>query len=144
MKKAEAILAWAVEKMEQRYRLLADAGVRHINSYNQLGEEELIDRLKPETAEEQSQIPRSLPFIVIVADEMADLMMTAGKEVEQHIIRLAQKSRAVGIHLILATQKPTVDVITGLIKSNLPARLAFQVASQMDSRVVLDLSLIHI
>ena len=138
MKKAEAILAWAVEKMEQRYRLLADAGVRHINSYNQLGEEELIDRLKPGTAEEQSQIPRSLPFIVIVADEMADLMMTAGKEVEQHIIRLAQKSRAVGIHLILATQKPTVDVITGLIKSNLPARLAFQVASQMDSRVVLD------
>ena len=138
MKKAEAILAWAVEKMEQRYRLLADAGVRHINSYNQLGEEELVDRLKPETAEERAQIPRSLPFIVIVADEMADLMMTAGKEVEQHIIRLAQKSRAVGIHLILATQKPTVDVITGLIKSNLPARLAFQVASQMDSRVVLD------
>ena len=138
MKKAEAILAWAVEKMEQRYRLLADAGVRHINSYNQLGEEELIDRLKPENAEEKAQIPRSLPFIVIVADEMADLMMTAGKEVEQHIIRLAQKSRAVGIHLILATQKPTVDVITGLIKSNLPARLAFQVASQMDSRVVLD------
>jgi S-DNA-T family DNA segregation ATPase FtsK/SpoIIIE len=79
-----------------------------------------------------------LPFIVIVADEMADLMMTAGKEVEQHIIRLAQKSRAVGIHLILATQKPTVDVITGLIKSNLPARISFQVASRTDSRVVLD------
>ncbi len=138
MKKAEAILAWAVEKMEDRYRLLAKAGVRHINGYNQLGEEELIDRLKPKDAIERDNIPGNLPFIVIVADEMADLMMTAGKEVEQHIIRLAQKSRAVGIHLILATQKPTVDVITGLIKSNLPARLAFQVASKMDSRVVLD------
>ena len=138
MKKAEAILAWAVDKMEDRYRLLAKAGVRHINSYNQLGEEELLERLRPETEEEERNIPSNLPFIVIVADEMADLMMTAGKEVEQHIIRLAQKSRAVGIHLILATQKPTVDVITGLIKSNLPARLAFQVASKMDSRVVLD------
>ncbi len=138
MRKAEAILAWAVEKMEDRYRLLARAGVRHINSYNQLGEEELMERLQPDTEEEQRDIPTNLPFIVIVADEMADLMMTAGKEVEQHIIRLAQKSRAVGIHLILATQKPTVDVITGLIKSNLPARIAFQVASKMDSRVVLD------
>ena len=138
MKKAEAILAWAVEKMEDRYRLLAKAGVRHINSYNQLGEEELIDRLQPENEEERRDIPSNLPFIVIVADEMADLMMTCGKEVESHIIRLAQKSRAVGIHLILATQKPTVDVITGLIKSNLPARLAFQVASKVDSRVVLD------
>lgn len=138
MRKAEAILAWAVEKMEHRYQLLAKAGVRHINSYNQLGEEELLERLQPSTEEERAEIPRSLPFIVIVADEMADLMMTAGKEVEQHIIRLAQKSRAVGIHLILATQKPTVDVITGLIKSNLPARLAFQVASKTDSRVVLD------
>ncbi len=106
--------------------------------YNQLGEEELMDRLQPENDEERSSIPLHLPYIVIVADEMADLMMTSGKEVEQHIIRLAQKSRAVGIHLILATQKPTVDVITGLIKSNLPARIAFQVASRVDSRVVLD------
>jgi S-DNA-T family DNA segregation ATPase FtsK/SpoIIIE len=138
MRKAEAILAWAVEKMEERYALLARAGVRHISSYNQLGEEELMERLQPETEEERQSIPLQLPFIVIVADEMADLMMTAGKEVEQHIIRLAQKSRAVGIHLILATQKPTVDVITGLIKSNLPARIAFQVASRTDSRVVLD------
>ena len=138
MRKAEAILAWAVEKMEERYQLLARAGVRHISSYNQLGEEELFERLQVESDEEKSLIPQHLPFIVIVADEMADLMMTAGKEVEQHIIRLAQKSRAVGIHLILATQKPTVDVITGLIKSNLPARISFQVASRTDSRVVLD------
>jgi len=138
MRKAEAILAWAVEKMEERYSLLARAGVRHISSYNQLGEEELMERLQPENDDERASIPQQLPFIVIVADEMADLMMTSGKEVEQHIIRLAQKSRAVGIHLILATQKPTVDVITGLIKSNLPARIAFQVASRTDSRVVLD------
>src|SRR5688572_23096262 len=138
MRKAEAILAWAVEKMEERYALLARAGVRHISSYNQLGEEELMERLQPETDEERAAIPTHLPFIIIVADEMADLMMTAAKEVETHIIRLAQKSRAVGIHLVLATQKPTVDVITGLIKSNLPARIAFQVASRTDSRVVLD------
>lgn len=138
MKKAEAILGWAVDKMEERYALLARAGVRHVTVYNQLGEEELRERIKPTSELEWENIPRNLPFIVIIADEMADLMMTAGKEVEQHIIRLAQKSRAVGIHLILATQKPTVDVITGLIKSNLPARIAFQVASRTDSRVVLD------
>jgi S-DNA-T family DNA segregation ATPase FtsK/SpoIIIE len=138
MKKAEAILGWAVDKMEERYALLARAGVRHVTVFNQLGEEELRERIKPTSELEWENIPRNLPFIVIIADEMADLMMTAGKEVEQHIIRLAQKSRAVGIHLILATQKPTVDVITGLIKSNLPARIAFQVASRTDSRVVLD------
>jgi S-DNA-T family DNA segregation ATPase FtsK/SpoIIIE len=138
MRKAEAILAWAVEKMEERYALLARAGVRHVSVYNQLGEEELMDRLQPESDEERAAIPRHLPYIVIVADEIADMIMTSGKEVEQHIIRLAQKSRAVGIHLILATQKPTVDVITGLIKSNLPARIAFQVSSRTDSRVVLD------
>ena len=137
MRKAEAILGWAVEKMEERYKMLARAGVRHVTSYNELSEEELFARIKPEE-EEKNDIPRNMPFIVIVADEMADLMMTSGKEVEQHIIRLAQKSRAVGIHLILATQKPTVDVITGLIKSNLPARISFQVASKTDSRVVLD------
>ncbi|QEG42668.1 FtsK/SpoIIIE family DNA translocase [Roseimaritima ulvae] len=138
MKKAEAILAWAVDKMEERYSLLAKAGVRHINSYNDLGRDEIARRLEIDDAEQMDDVPDHLPFIVIVADEMADLMMTAGKDVEQHIIRLAQKSRAVGIHLILATQKPTVDVITGLIKSNLPARLSFQVASKTDSRVVLD------
>jgi S-DNA-T family DNA segregation ATPase FtsK/SpoIIIE len=138
MRKAEAILAWAVEKMEERYHLLARAGVRHVSVYNQLGEEELMERIRPENDDERRQIPTHMPYIVIVADELADLMLVAAKEVEQHIIRLAQKSRAVGIHLVLATQKPTVDVITGLIKSNLPARICFQVASRTDSRVVLD------
>ena len=138
MKKAEAILAWAVDKMEQRYTLLARAGVRHLSQYNSLGREELLKRIQPETDEEADSIPTTMPYIVMIADEIADMMMTAGKEIEQYIIRLAQKSRAVGIHLILATQKPTVDVITGLIKSNLPARIAFQVASRTDSRVVLD------
>jgi DNA segregation ATPase FtsK/SpoIIIE, S-DNA-T family len=138
MKKAEAILAWAVDKMEERYAMLAKVGVRHLSQYNQLGREELLKRFNPETEEEAAAIPTTMPYIVMIADEIADMMMTAGKEIEQHIIRLAQKSRAVGIHLILATQKPTVDVITGLIKSNLPARIAFQVASRTDSRVVLD------
>jgi S-DNA-T family DNA segregation ATPase FtsK/SpoIIIE len=138
MKKAEAILAWAVEKMEQRYALLAKVGVRHLTQYNALGRDELIRRINPANDEEAAAIPTTMPFIVMIADEIADMMMTAGKEIEAHIIRLAQKSRAVGIHLILATQKPTVDVITGLIKSNLPARIAFQVASRTDSRVVLD------
>ncbi len=138
MRKAEAILAWAVDKMEERYQLLARAGVRHISVYNQLGEEELMERIQPEDDEQRKSIPTQIPYVVIVVDELADLMMTAAKEVEGHIIRLAQKSRAVGIHLVLATQKPTVDIITGLIKSNLPARISFQVASRTDSRVVLD------
>lgn len=138
MRKAEAILAWAVDKMEERYQLLARAGVRHISVYNQLGEEELMERIQPEDDEQRKSIPTQIPYVVIVVDELADLMMTAAKEVESHIIRLAQKSRAVGIHLVVATQKPTVDIITGLIKSNLPARISFQVASRTDSRVVLD------
>ncbi len=138
MKKAEAILGWAVEKMEQRYQLLARAGVRQLSEYNKLTETELRRRLRPESEEEWGTLPRKLPYLVIVADEMADLMMTSAKEVETHIIRLAQKSRAVGIHLVLATQKPTVDILTGLIKSNLPARIAFEVASRSDSQVVLD------
>ena len=139
MKKAEAVLGWAVEKMEERYDILARCGVRHLDSYNKLGRDEVIQRLDIDPdSPEADQIPESMPYIVIIADEMADMMMTSGKEVEAHIIRLAQKSRAVGIHLVLATQKPTVDVITGLIKSNLPARIAFQVSSRTDSRVVLD------
>ncbi|MES2788930.1 MAG: DNA translocase FtsK 4TM domain-containing protein [Planctomycetota bacterium] len=139
MKKAEAVLGWAVDKMEERYDLLARCGVRHLDAYNKLGKDEIINRLDidPESAE-ADLVPETMPYIVIIADEMADMIMTSGKDVEAHIVRLAQKSRAVGIHLVLATQKPTVDVITGLIKSNLPARIAFQVASRTDSRVVLD------
>ena len=138
MKKAEAILGWAVDKMEERYQLLACAGVRQLSEYNKLTEEQLYKRIKPQTTDQWDAVPKKMPYLVIVADEMADLMMTSGKEVETHIIRLAQKSRAVGIHLVLATQKPTVDIITGLIKSNLPARIAFEVASRSDSQVVLD------
>ncbi len=143
MKKAEAVLGWAVDQMEDRYKLLAKCGVRHLDSYNKLGKDEVLNRmgidpLDPEQMLDAEDVPEKMPYIVIIADEMADMMMTSGKDVEGHIIRLAQKSRAVGIHLVLATQKPTVDVITGLIKSNLPARISFQVASKSDSRVVLD------
>ncbi len=137
MRKAEAILAWAVDKMEERYDLLARARVRSIASYNTLDPQEIRRRVKPDEAELE-RIPDRMPYIVIVVDEMNDLMMQMKREVEGHIIRLAQKSRAAGIHLVVATQKPTVDVITGLIKSNLPARICFQVASRSDSRVVLD------
>lgn len=137
MKKAEAILAWAVDKMEERYDLLSRARVRNIASYNELSLEEIRNRVKPEP-DEIDKIPEHMPYIVIFVDEMNDLMMTMKREVEGHIIRLAQKSRAAGIHLVVATQKPTVDVITGLIKSNLPARICFQVSSRTDSRVVLD------
>jgi S-DNA-T family DNA segregation ATPase FtsK/SpoIIIE len=137
-KKAESLLAWACDKMDERYGYLARAEVRNISSYNALGAEEIFRRLRPEDAEEQKNIPTFMPWIVIIIDEMGDLIAQVGKEVETHIVRLAQKARAAGIHLILATQKPTVDVITGLIKSNLPARIAFQVSSRNDSRVVLD------
>jgi S-DNA-T family DNA segregation ATPase FtsK/SpoIIIE len=138
MKKAESILSWACDKMDERYGYLARAGVRNVQAYNQLGPEEIYERMRPEDADEQKRIPTFMPYIVIIADEMADLMMTAAKEVEQHIVRLAQKARAAGIHLILATQRPTVDVITGLIKANMPARIGFQVTSRNDSRVILD------
>ena len=138
MKKAESILAWACDKMDERYEFLRRAEVRNIQGYNQLGPEEIYARLAPEDEAERQRIPTSMPYIVIVVDELAEMMMTAEKEVEQHIVRLAQLARAVGIHLILATQKPIVDVVTGLIKGNLPARIAFQVASRSDSRVVLD------
>lgn len=138
MKKAESLLAWACDTMDERYTFLARARVRSLHAYNALGEEEIYRRLQPESEEERQRIPLHMAHIVIVVDEMSDMMMTAAKEVEAHIVRLAQKARAVGMHLIVATQKPTVDVITGLIKGNLPARIAFQVSSRGDSRVVLD------
>jgi len=136
--KAEAILAWAVDKMEDRYELLRKARVRNIAGFNELGRAEILKRIKPIDQAEADIVPGRLPYIVIIVDEVGDLMMAMKKEVEGHIIRLAQKSRAAGIHLILTTQRPTVDVITGLIKSNLPARICFQVADRSNSRVVLD------
>jgi S-DNA-T family DNA segregation ATPase FtsK/SpoIIIE len=138
--RACSVLEWACEKMDERYEFLAEAGVRNIKGYNTLPTEELIQRFNPASPEEEARIPKKLPYIVIVVDELADLMMTSGKEVESHIVRLAQKARAVGIHLILATQRPQATVVTGLIKANMPAKIAFRVSSKMDSRIVLDMN----
>ena len=137
MTRAASILEWGVTKMEERYELLRKAGVRDIKSYNELGEEELKEIFQPANDLEWAKIPKKLPYIVFVIDELADLMMTA-KEVEHSIVRIAQKARAVGLHLILATQRPQANVVTGLIKSNMPCRVSFKVASGMDSRIVLD------
>ncbi len=115
MHRAEMILEWATQKMDERYELLAEAGVRDIAGFNRLGKEKVYERFAPESEEEKLQIPTHLPYIVIVIDELADLMMTSGKDVELHLCRLAQKSRAVGIHLIVATQRPQANVVTGLI-----------------------------
>jgi len=133
---AANVLAWVCEKMEGRYELLKDTGVRNIKGYNALSERQLRERLGEDFSEERT--PRQLPYIVIVVDEMADLMLVSKKEAETAITRLAQKSRAVGIHVILATQRPSTDVITGVLKGNLPTRIAFQVTSKIDSRVILD------
>ncbi len=137
MGKAAAIIEWAVTKMDERYELLAEAGVRDIATYNSLEWDDLRDRFNPANEREEARIPRKLPYIVFIIDELADLMMTH-KEVETSIVRIAQKARAVGIHLVLATQRPQANVVTGLIKSNMPGRIAFKVASGMDSRIVLD------
>jgi len=138
MARAEKILEWAVTKMEERYEILAEARVKNIAGYNALGAETIYERLAPSSEEEKARITVHLPYIVIVIDELADLMMTAAKEVEHHLSRLAQKSRAVGIHIIVATQRPEAKVVTGLIKSNLPSRICFRVSSRMDSRIVMD------
>ena len=133
-KQAANALRWAVREMEERYKTLAAAGVRNIEQYNRNIQQEITEKRTPQNGE----TPKPLPFIVVVIDELADLMMVASNEVEESIARLAQMARAVGIHLILATQRPSVDVITGLIKANLPARIAFRVASKIDSRTILD------
>jgi S-DNA-T family DNA segregation ATPase FtsK/SpoIIIE len=138
MRKAEAILAWLVEKMEERYRFLSQARVRNIAQYNRLEREEIVERFRPAGPEQEAKLVYHMPHIVVIVDELADLMMVAAKEVEGHVTRLSQKSRAVGIHLVMATQRPSVDVLTGLIKSNLPIRISFQVASRIDSRTILD------
>ena len=132
MPKAEAILDWAATKMDERYALFSEAGVKDIRAYNHLGRDGLKERLDIVGDEEMERIPTYLPYIIIIIDELADLMMTSAKEVEFYLCRLAQKSRAVGIHLIVSTQRPQANVVTGLIKSNLPCRIAFRVASRLD------------
>jgi S-DNA-T family DNA segregation ATPase FtsK/SpoIIIE len=137
MRRAPAILEWAVEKMEERYRLLALTKVRNIASYNRIGKTRLAE-LREEHEVDEEEVPDQLCRIVIVIDELADLMFMAQKEIEGFITRLAQKSRAVGIHVILATQRPQAQVVTGLIKANMPTRIAFKVISSLDSRVIMD------
>ena len=149
MKDAANALRWCVAEMERRYRLMASLGVRNIGGFNRKVKD-AIKAGEPLTdpfwvpdplSEEEMQFPdelETLPFIVVVIDEFADLMMIVGKKVEELIARIAQKARAAGIHLILATQRPSVDVITGLIKANVPTRIGFQVSSKVDSRTILD------
>src|SRR6267378_6745368 len=132
-KKAANALRWAVREMEERYKTLAAEGVRNIEQYNRN-----IKLVLQETGNKDPDGPKTLPFVVVVIDELADLMMVASNEVEESICRLAQMARAVGIHLILATQRPSVDVITGLIKANMPSRISFRVSSKTDSRTILD------
>jgi len=154
-KKAAAALFWAMDEMDRRYRLMRDKGARNVDNYNRTLEREagnkkaVIDLTEPESSEdpiaiggdrskERLLVHERMPRIVIIIDELADLMMTVGRDIEEYITRLAQKARAAGIHLILATQRPSVDVITGLIKANFPARISFQVTSRIDSRTILD------
>jgi S-DNA-T family DNA segregation ATPase FtsK/SpoIIIE len=153
-KKAAAALFWAMDEMDRRYRLMRDKGARSIDNYNRIVEKEAARKPALELKEtepvevdaevggnldkEEPLVHERLPRIVIIVDELADLMMTVGRDIEEYITRLAQKARAAGIHLILATQRPSVDVITGLIKANFPARISFQVTSRVDSRTILD------
>jgi S-DNA-T family DNA segregation ATPase FtsK/SpoIIIE len=146
MKQAANALRWCVAEMERRYALMAGLGVRHLSSYNKKvsdaianGKPLLDPTFKPEMEFEQTAPElQTMPFIVVIIDELADMMMMVGKKVEELIARLAQKARASGIHMIVATQRPSVDVITGLIKANIPCRIAFQVSAKVDSRTILD------
>jgi len=144
MKEAANALRWCVHEMDQRYRLMAALKVRNIAGFNrkvkeaQAAGQPILDPLHPQDSDLPAQPLQPLPYIVVVVDELADMMMLVGKKVEELIARLAQKARASGIHLILATQRPSVDVLTGLIKSNIPTRIAFQVSSRIDSRTILD------
>jgi len=133
-KAASRSLKWAVGEMERRYRDLAGWGVRNIDGYNA----EIMRRNLVQEYDDNNEPWKPLPYIVIIIDELADLMMTSGREVEESITRLAQMARAVGIHLVLATQRPSVDVITGLIKANFPSRISFRVSSKVDSRTIID------
>ena len=138
-KLASNALLWAVQEMENRYRTLAECGVRNIDQYNALLKDPDAHRkARKVSSEDTTPQPDPLAYIVIIIDEFADLMMVASKDVEDSVTRIAQKARAVGIHLIIATQRPSVDVITGVIKANFPSRISFQVASKIDSRTILD------
>ncbi|MDP3590204.1 MAG: FtsK/SpoIIIE domain-containing protein, partial [Methylobacter sp.] len=148
MKEASNALRWAVAEMERRYKLMSKMGVRNLAGFNQLIEDAtargetirdpMFQMINPLEEGEEYPTLSTLPSIVIVIDELADMMMIVGKKVEELIARLAQKARAAGIHLILATQRPSVDVLTGLIKANVPTRISFQVSSRIDSRTILD------
>jgi len=144
MKDAAQALQWCVAEMDRRYRLMASFGVRNLAGFNkrireaEKAETPIADPLWPADSDESAPMLSELPLIVVVIDEFADMMMIVGKKVEQLIARIAQKARAAGIHLVLATQRPSVDVITGLIKANIPTRLSFQVSSKIDSRTILD------
>ena len=142
-KKASQVLKWAVEEMERRYKTIVELGVKNIEAYNRLIEKKLKEKTIQTHGidgkrEGDSDVPSRLPYIVIIIDELADLMMVAQRNVEESLARIAQMARAAGIHLILATQRPSVDVITGVIKANFPTRISFQVSSKVDSRTILD------